>query len=288
MTFNRLSLSYGVLAIFCWGSLAVLGKMLNHLPPFYVLGVCFLLGSLPALLHPKSVFTNWKVTIWGVLGYFLYHFFLFYSFRFAPAIEANLINYLWPMLLVLLTPLFFPTSKLRYYHLFGALLSFAGCVVLVSGKGLEPRLEYMKGYLLALGAAFTWPIYSIGKKKLGETTVWAVGGFCLGAGLLSLLTHAFTEPRVVLQGRDAWIMIVMGLGPMGVAFYAWDQALQKGDSRIVGALSYLTPVLSTLGLVVFRGELLTETTILAMVLIIGGASSGVFDIFQSNSLKKDR
>lgn len=276
----------GLLAIVCWGSLATLGNLVIHLPPFYVLGVTFLLGSVPAWIKPKELFPDFKTSAWGIFGYFAYHFFLFYSFRYAPAIEANLINYLWPMILVILTPVFFQNQKLKWYHFFGAGLAAAGCGVLVWAKGADLKLENFTGYLLALGAAITWPVYSIVKKKMGASTVWSVGGFCLGAGVLCLLSHAMIEPRVVLQWHDAWIILLMGIGPFGIAFYAWDRAMAKGDTRMIGALSYLTPVLSTLSLVLFAGQSLNLNTAIAMVLIIGGASSGLLDFLTKKDLIK--
>lgn len=280
------SMFLGLLAVVCWGSLATLGSLLIHLPPFYLLGITFILGSLPAWFKPRKMFPDWKTSCWGILGYFAYHFFLFYSFRFAPAIEANLINYLWPMILVLITPIFFPSIKLKFYHFLGAALSAAGCAVLVWGKGADIKLENLTGYLLALGAAVTWPVYSMVKKKMRSTSVFSVGGFCLGAGVLSFLTHAMIEPRVVLQWHDAWIILLLGVGPFGLAFYAWDMALSRGDTRVIGALSYLTPVLSTLGLVLFAGQSLTIYSSLAMILIIGGASSGLLDFLPSKDLVK--
>ena len=276
----------GLLAIVCWGSLATLGNLVIHLPPFYVLGVTFLLGSLPAWMKPKELFPDFKTSVWGITGYFAYHFFLFYSFRFAPVIEANLINYLWPMILVILTPVFFKNQSLRWYHFFGAALAAAGCGVLVWSKGADLKLENFTGYLLALGAAITWPVYSIVKKKMGASTVWSVGGFCLGAGVLCLITHTVIEPRVVLQWHDARIILLMGIGPFGIAFYAWDRAMAKGDTRVIGALSYLTPVLSTLSLVLFAGQSLNLNTSIAMVLIIGGASSGLLDFITKKDLIK--
>ena len=146
------------------------------------------------------------------------------------------------------------------------------------GSGGSLKSEYLLGYLMALGAAILWPIYSIGKKKLPEVPVWSIGGFCLGTGLLCFLVHIWLEPRVVLQGHDVWKLIIMGLGPCGFAFYTWDRALRLGDPRTIGALSYLTPVISTLALVLFGGQTLEKHTLIAMLLIISGASSGILDI----------
>ena len=123
-------------------------------------------------------------------------------------------------------------------------------------------------------------------KKMEKPSVHAIGGFCLGSGILCLVTHALIEPRVAIESHDAWKIILMGLGPCGLAFYTWDLAIQKGDTRVLGALSYLTPVLSTLGLVLFAGQELKTNTIIAMLLIIGGASSGLLDFLPSKSLVK--
>jgi drug/metabolite transporter (DMT)-like permease len=181
--------------------------------------------------------------------------------------------------MVILTPVAFPDEKLKFYHIGGAILSVVGSVFLVAGKGGELHMDNIIGYLLALGAAITWPLYSIGKKKMPATSVWAIGSFCLFSGILCLITHSVIEPRVVLQFHDAWKLLVMGIGPFGVAFYCWDAALRMGDAKVMGALAYLTPVLSTLGLVLFAGQEMVTTTFIAMILIIGGASAGLLDFF---------
>ena len=275
------SVILGIITIICWGSLATFGKLLIHLPPFYILGVTFLIGSIPALFKYRMMFPPIKILLLGVAGYFGYHFFLFYAFRFAPALEANLINYLWPVILVLLTPLFFRDRKLKVYHFFGATLSIVGSLFLVMGKGASLSSDNLKGYLLAFGAALTWPLYSIGKKKMQDVPVWSVGSFCLFSGILCLITHSMIEPRVVLQPRDAWLLFFMGAGPFGLAFYSWDLAMKWGDPRVIGALAYMTPVLSTLGLIFLAGQILLPTTFIAMILIISGASAGLLDFFHS-------
>lgn len=286
MSLKLQSLLLGVITILLWSSLATFGNLLRHLPPFYLLGLAFVIGGLPALIKPKELFPSLRVTLVGITGYFGYHFFLFYSFRYAPAVEANLINYLWPVLLVLLTPLFFREEKLRTCHFVGAIFSVIGCVLLVFGKGGSFKSEYLAGYFLATLAAFTWPVYSLTRKRLPATSVYSIGGFCLGAGALCLLTHFLIEPRVMLEGGDAWKILLMGLGPFGLAFYTWDLALQKGNAQVVGSLAYLTPVLSTMSLVLFGGELLSFSSLWAMLLITGGASSSLLDFLPLKVLKK--
>jgi len=69
-------------------------------------------------------------------------------------------------------------------------------------------------------------------------------------------------------------MILLGLGPMGSAFFLWDKALKEGDPRAIGSITYLTPLLSTLWLIIAGGKKLTWTSATAIVLLITGAYIG--------------
>jgi drug/metabolite transporter (DMT)-like permease len=143
----------------------------------------------------------------------------------------------------------------------------------------------LPGYMLALGAALTWSSYSLLTKRVRPFPTGAVGGFCLASGLLSLAlfaldTAATGVPMPTLTGKDWAFLILLGLGPMGAAFYTWDAALKRGDSRVIGALAYLTPLLSTLNLVLWGGRRLSAASLGAMVLIVLGAVMGSLDLFR--------
>ena len=188
---KKLSLLLALITICLWASLATFGNLLLHLPPFYI--VSFLIGSIPGFFKPREMFPPWRTLIWGVFGYFGYHFCLFYAFRFAPPLEANLINYLWPVIMVLLGPLFFKESKLKFYHLLGGFFSIAGCFILVAGFRFEFKQENFFGYFLALTAAFIWPIYSLGKKnylqiRFGLLEVFALFQVYFALSPMSLLS----------------------------------------------------------------------------------------------------
>ena len=49
---------------------------------------------------------SWPLLALGVYGLFGFHFLLFISLRLAPPVEANLVNYLWPLGIVVMAPLF--------------------------------------------------------------------------------------------------------------------------------------------------------------------------------------
>jgi drug/metabolite transporter (DMT)-like permease len=128
--------------------------------------------------------------------------------------------------------------------------------------------------LLALAAAVIWSSYSVLTRRLRGLSTATVSQFCLISGSLALATHVAIEPAAHLTGHDIAVLAALGIGPMGAAFYCWDAALKRGDPRRIGALSYLTPLLSTACLVLVGGKPFTMIAAVAMALIIGGAALG--------------
>ena len=280
MKLNATQLALAAIAL--WSSLAALGTLLAHVPPFLLTGLALLIGSIPAW----PFYRQWRVSgaalALGVYGLFGYHFLLFMGLRYAPAVEANLVNYLWPLGIVLMAPLFLPGIKLTATHLLAACAGFAGAAVAILGDswmaGTLNSKGFAWGYLLAAVAAFVWSSYSLMGKRLslagrGFSTA-AIGLFGLVSGVLSLLCHALLEAPVALSPRDWLLLAAMGLGPLGAAFFLWDAALKSGDARRIGILSYITPLASTVLLLLVTGRPLSWGIGLATVLILGAAVLG--------------
>jgi len=264
-------------AIGLWATLATLGVSLSHVPPFLLTGLALLIGSMVALPLSRFDFGQWRIPpatlALGIYGLFGYHFLLFTAFRHAPPVEANLVNYLWPLGIVVMAPLFLPGIRLGVMHVLAALLGFGGAaLVILGGRTLSGGFAW--GYLLALSAAFVWASYSLMTKRVKPFPTAAIGLFGLVSGVLSLACHALMEPAVALSARDWGLIALMGLGPLGAAFFLWDAALKRGDARHIGLLSFLTPLLSTLLLLAVRGERPSATVGIAAAMIVGGALLG--------------
>jgi drug/metabolite transporter (DMT)-like permease len=271
MTANLLAL--GAMAL--WASLAALGVALSHVPPFLLTGLALLVGSLIALPLSRFDWRQWRVPgatlALGVYGLFGFHFLLFIALRHAPPVQANLVNYLWPLGIVVMAPLVLPGVSLTARHVLAALIGFAGAVLAILGRGGTGETVWAWGYMPALASAFIWASYSLLTKRVRAFPTAAIGSFALASGLLSLLCHAWLEPATALSARDWGLIALLGLGPLGGAFFLWDAALKRGDARQIGVLSFLTPLLSTLTLLWVRGEDPSASVVLAAVMIIGAA-----------------
>ncbi len=261
-------------AIVLWATLASLGVALAHVPPFLLTGLALVIGSIPAW----PLYRQWRVPAstlaLGVYGLFGFHFLLFLALRHAPAVEANLVNYLWPLLIVVLAPLFLRGMRWRPLHVGAALVGFAGAALAIVG-GREVGVPLAWGYVAALGSAFIWASYSLLTRRVAHFPTAAIGLFGLVSGLLAIACHLLLEPSASLGARDLGLVTLTGLGPLGAAFYLWDAALKRGDPSRIGILSYLTPLLSTLLLVAISDRPLTGWIVAAAGLIVGAAAVGL-------------
>lgn len=271
---NANFLALGAIAL--WASLAALVVALSHVPPFLLTGLSLLVGSLIALPLSRFDLRQWRVPAstlaLGVYGLFGFHFLLFIALRHAPPVQANLVNYLWPLGIVVMAPLFLPGVTLLARHVFAAVLGFTGAALAILGGARDAGdTGWAWGYLPALASAFIWASYSLMTKRVRAFPTAAIGSFAVVSGVLSLLCHVLLEPAVSLSTQDMLLIAVLGLGPLGGAFFLWDAALKRGDARQIGVLSFLTPLLSTLTLLLVRGEIPSPAIGLAALMIVGAA-----------------
>ncbi|HUA55317.1 MAG TPA: EamA family transporter [Candidatus Sulfotelmatobacter sp.] len=276
---------FGLSAIGLWSTLALLTRTAGPVPPFELIalsfGIAALLYGAKWLLagddprrHLALPAVAWAVGVGGLFGF---HLLYFIALRLAPAVQANLINYLWPLLIVL----FAAGDRLRASHVLGALAGLAGTVVLVGGGGAGFDPNYVLGYGLAFAAALVWAGYSVLSRRLARISSDAVGGFCALTALLALACHLGWEPTRWPSGLAWWAVLGLGLGPVGAAFFLWDVGVKRGNIRVLGSASYMAPFLSTMLLVWFGHARLSLDIAVAGLLIVGGAVLGSYEMWQT-------
>lgn len=276
-------------AVLLWALLALFTVGSAPTPPFLLNSFCFAIGGVLGLIwafrtgaHHALRAVPLRVYVFGTLGLFGYHALYFSALRLAPAAEAGLIAYLWPLLIVVFSG-FLPGEHLRAGHMIGATLGFLGAALIITGGSTGFSTEYVAGYGLALLCALTWSGYSVLSRLVGSAPTATVGVFCLATAALSLPLHFIFEETTVPQTALGWAAIIgLGLGPVGLAFFIWDIGVKQGDIQILGTSSYAAPLLSTLVLVLAGVAAPSFTLLWAAILITGGAAIAARASFKSH------
>lgn len=275
---RRTATVIGFIAVLLWALLALFTVGSAPVPPLLLNAICFSIGGTIGMVWTLAIgklarlrTVPLRVYAFGTLGLFGYHALYFSALRLAPAAEAGLIAYLWPLLIVLFSGLL-PGEILRPGHLIGAIVGFAGAALIILGGGGGFDATALPGYLLALGCALTWSGYSVISRRLGDVPTESVAVFCVASALLSAVMHLALEDTVWPPTTLAWAStIALGLGPVGLAFYVWDIGVKRGDIQLLGTASYAAPLLSTLALVAAGIAEPTGRLAIAALLITGGA-----------------
>ncbi|WP_192182459.1 aromatic amino acid exporter YddG [Mesorhizobium amorphae] len=277
----------GFSAVAMWALLALLTDASGQVPPFLLSAITFAIGTCVGLgarmVMPASGMVEKippQVWVIGIVGLFGYHFFYFTALRNAPAVEASLIAYLWPLLIVLGSALM-PGERLAWNHVVGALLGLAGTILIVTkGDGLAFDARYAFGYAMAGVGALLWSAYSLLSRRFPSVPTSIVTWFCAATSALSLICHLLLEQTVLPDGPGQWLAVLgLGLMPVGAAFYAWDIGVKRGNIQVLGAASYAAPLLSTLVLIAAGIAEPSLRILAACLLITGGAALAAKSLF---------
>ncbi len=277
-------------AIALWSLLAVLTAGSGPVPPFQLVAVTFAvggaLGLAIALLRGRAAAllpTPASLAL-GVGGLFGDTALYFAAVRLAPPAEANLIHYLWPLLVVLFAALL-PGGRLRPAHVAGAVIGLAATALIVGGRfgegaGGGNGAAALAGYLCAFAGAFVWAAYSVLSRRLAAVASESIAVTLIVAAVLATGCHLALETTAwPTRGREWLSMAALGLGPIGAAFLVWDIGMKNGDVSFLGVASYAAPVLSTLVLVLAGFTTANWTLAAACALIVAGAFVASRDSF---------
>lgn len=279
MTPRTRATAAGFAAVLLWSSLAVLTTATGGIPPFQLLALGFGVAGIagmavllrpggPGLAALRQPAAAGALCIGALFGY---HALFFLALKRAPVVEANLLNYLWPLLIVVFAALL-GGARVRAGQWLGTLLGLAAAALLVlRGGRLDLSPAHLAGYLAAVGAAVIWALYSVLNRRFEAVPSSAMAGACLAVGLLGGGAHLALETTVVPTAPQWLAILALGLGPTGIAFWLWDIGTKRGDIALLGTLSYAAPLLSTGLLLAFGRAQPHWTQAVAVALLLLGA-----------------
>ncbi|MFH0752006.1 MAG: DMT family transporter [archaeon] len=279
---KKIAYIYVALTVFLWSSVAAVGKILlkgldNFQVLFYML-ITAIIGLFIIILLKKKLKEllkyklkdYWSFTYMGFLGIFLYSALFFGALMFAPAQEAFIVNYTWPIWVVIFASIILK-EKFTARKLTAIILGFIGVyTVVTNGKILEFTITNVKGNLLALGGAVSYGLFSVlGKKdnydKLNSMFFYHISGLIFAIPALLIFSKITTINLPQLGG-----LIWLGTFTTGIAFTLWFLALKYGDTAKMSNIIFLTPLLSLVWIYFLIGEKILPSSVIGLVLIVTG------------------
>jgi drug/metabolite transporter (DMT)-like permease len=291
----------GLLAVPIWALLPALTVLAAEIPPLELVALTFTIGSLVGLIFLLASATarsdlrevGFRPVLLGISAFFGYHFAYFLALQNAPPVEANLLNYLWPVLIVALSsalPSHAQAGRLTLWHVTGVAIAFAGAALAITGGAGLKLGGNAFGYSMALTAASIWSSYSVATRLFRAVPSIAVAFYCLGTAFLAWCAHAALETFVwPAPGAPSLAIVALGIGPLGIAFYLWDHGCKHGDLRLLGVSAYFAPVLSTFLLMASGlGESKPELWIAALLITGGALLTSVQHLLKARTSRADR
>lgn len=257
-----------------WAMSACYVMTVNAIPTFEIITIAYSITFIFTAIklsvkHQWSTIRQpWFLWVIGLLGVFGNDIFFVAAFKYGPPAQIDLINYLWPVFVVMFAG-FLPRERFLWRHLFAALIGLMGIALLISnGQGLSGfNPKYITGYWLAFLDAIVWAIYTLAARHYNKAPIEMIGLYCGLGALLAAGLHLVFEPTVMPTHNQWAVLFIMGLTSQGFAYFLWDYGVKHGNFRLLSVLSYGNPIISIALLVFFKQSNLSVNLVLATLLV---------------------
>jgi len=271
----------GWATILLWSISALSIAYTPQFPPFFLAASTSLIGAIlfsqrwitdrsrlhAALSQPWQVWLLFALAVVGYRGFYLS------GLKMAPTIEANLIQYLWPILIVLLGH-FVDRRKPTLTVMLSVSAGFLGVVLIALSKSDHSFTWHLTlGHLSALFAGIAWATYSVFTKKYSDAPGDMIGVMHIAATIFFSILHCTCEVPVSWNLVDTahWIALLQLGIAISLGYSWWNEAMTKGSRDLMAVSAYFIPLLSTLLLILFgNDEMRREVAIAAGLILSGG------------------
>ena len=282
---NQQSHAYllALITICCWSTIGSAFKISLRYVDFLDLllfssfvAVCFLAATMAVqkkypLLRQTGRMDLFRSAYMGLLNPFLYYVVLLKAYDLLPAQEAGTLNYVWPLVLVLISiPML--RQRISTWSLIAVFISFMGIVIISThGKPFSLKFSDPLGVALALGSAVFWAFYWIfNLKDKREAVTKLFLNFCFGF-LYVLVTALLVKGFRIPSWQGIAGSVYLGFFEMGIPFVLWLSALKLSSTTAkVTNLIYLSPFISLVIIHFAVGEAILMSTVAGLALIVSG------------------
>ena len=280
---NKKAIIYAGMAVLLWSTVATAFKIaLRNLQPFELMFYSSVFSTITLFIAViiKQKFINFKYlkikdyllfAFLGLLVPFGYYSILFKAYDLLPAQIAQAINFTWPIAIVILSVII-KKEKLSILQFAAIFISFIGAYVVISGGNFNNIINFnIQGIIYAFLSVFIWATYWLINKELNYDMSIALFFIFLFGSIYALITNVIFYPMAIPQITDLIPALYIGLFEMSITFFVWLTALKSAKSTvIVNNIIYLTPFISLLIINFILKEIIKNSTIIGLFLIISG------------------
>ena len=284
MSRNTKSIFFAAAAVLSWSTVATAFKVAQtYLTGFELLLVAcltslFIFTIAITVTHKWGIVRSTPMKVWrssailGLLNPVVYYLVLFKAYKLLPAQIAQPINYMWPIVLLILLAIFAgqPIPRKKYIGMF---MSLGGVTLISAGSGsmISSGLSG-SGLILAAVSALLWAsFWMINNKNKNncDATVSLFMSFLFGSIYMIVASPFVGIDIQSLKGVLAGIYV--GTFEMGIPFFFFALAMRNtSNPALINQMCYLAPFISLFFISTILHEEIVFTTYAGLVLIVVG------------------
>lgn len=287
------SIIYIIACVFLWALIPVVSKLGqngldNHQFLFwsslsslmFFLGIALFKKNLQKLRDISKI--KWfQAVCLGFLGTYLYYILLYYGYANAPGMEVLIVQYSWPILIVILS-LILLKEKLTLSKTTSILLGFIGVfLVLTKGNFEQLKFENINIDIIVFTGAFVFALFSVLSKKIKMDDMLLLTIYFLTASFASFISMNFYSEFKIPNLNTVIPILINGFLVNGLSYIFWIKALKIGEASFVAPFVFLTPVLSSIFLIIFFNEPFYIAYLIGMSSVILG---GLLNLKKKNTV----
>lgn len=282
-----------ILALFCvalWALIPVVAKLGqlsldNHQFLFWSSLVSFIVIALTVIVGGKVKFIlqyTRKEWLWlsflGLLGTYIYYLFLYLGYSKATGMEVLVIQYTWPILIVVFSILIL-NERLTCKKSMAVFLGFIG-VLLVLTKGNIANVNIHNPSVIALVAAGAacFALFSVLSKKIVKEPLGVVAVYFGVASIASFISMLCFSEFALPSANEVPAILINGIIVNGFSYVLWVLALRSTEASYLATFTFITPILSAIYLIVFFDEPFFPAYGIGLVLVVAGGLINSFKL----------